>query len=79
MLESGVGGGLNVELAGLSNFTYPTDLFPSAFFYRQDLTEPETVLNPDCTFSLSTVPGTPYRPVLERVRERAVRHAVIVP
>lgn len=79
MLESGVGGGLNIELAGLSNFTYPADLFPSAFFYRQDLTEPETVLNPDCTFSLSTVPGTPYLPVLERVRERAVRHAVIVP
>lgn len=79
MLESGIGAGLNIELAGLSNFTYPADLFPSAFFYREDLTEPETVLNPDCTFSLSTVPGTPYRPVLERIRERTVRSAVITP
>lgn len=79
MLESGIGGGLSIELAGLSNFTYPADLFPSAFFYRQDLTEPEMVLNPDCTFSLSTVPGTPYRPLLERVEARTVRKAVVTP
>ncbi len=77
MLESGIGGGLSIELAGLSNFTYPADLFPSSFFYRQDLTEPETVLNPDCTFSLSTVPGTPYRPVMERVEARTLRRAVL--
>lgn len=77
MLESGIGGGLNIELAGLGNFTYPADLFPSAFFYRRDLTEPEMVLNPDCTFSLSTVPGTPYRPLLERIQEVTVRRAVV--
>ena len=72
-----VGGGIAIELAGLSNFTYPADLFPSAFFYRQDLTEPELCLNPDCTFDLSTVPGTPYRPVMERVEASAVRRAVL--
>lgn len=77
MLESAVGGGLSIELAGLSNFTYPGDLFPSAFFYRQDLTEIPMVLNPDCTFSLSTVPGTPYRPVRERVEAATVRKAVL--
>jgi O-succinylbenzoate synthase len=77
MLESGVGGGLNIELATLANFTYPGDLFASAFFYRQDLTEPPMVLNSDCTFSSSTVPGTPYRPVLERVKAAAVRQAIV--
>ncbi len=77
MLESGLGAGLSIELAGLANFTYPNDLFPSAFFYRQDLTEPETALNPDCTFSLSTVPGTPYVPVRERVEAATVRKAVL--
>jgi O-succinylbenzoate synthase len=77
MLESGIGGGISIELAGLGNFTYPADLFPSAFFYREDLTEPEMTLNDDCTFSLSTVPGTPYRPVLERVLARTLRHAAI--
>lgn len=75
MLESGIGGGLSIELAGLGNFTYPADLFPSDFFYRQDLTEPEMVLNPDCTFSLSTVPGTPHLPVLDRVEAACVRKA----
>lgn len=79
MLESGIGAGLNVEIASLGNFTYPADLFPSAFFYRRDLTEPELVLNPDCTFSVSAVPGTPYRPVLERVEATTVRKAVILP
>jgi o-succinylbenzoate synthase len=77
MLESGIGGGLNVELATLGNFSYPGDLFPSSFFYHQDLTDPPLVLNPDCTFSPSTVPGTPYQPVLERVEAAAVRKAVI--
>jgi o-succinylbenzoate synthase len=77
MLESGIGAGLSVELAGLGNFTYPGDLFPSSFFYRQDLTEPELALNEDCTFSLSTVPGTPYRPVPERIEAASVRKAVL--
>ena len=79
MLESGIGAGLNVELASLGNFTYPADLFPSAFFYRQDLTEPELILNPDCTFSVSEVSGTPYRPIPERVEAATVRKAVIKP
>ncbi len=79
MLESGIGGGLNIELATLGNFTYPADLFPSAFLYRQDLTEPALVLNEDCTFSASAVPGTPYRPVLERIDTAAVRKAVVLP
>ena len=72
MLESGVGAGILVELATLGNFTYPGDLFPSAFFYTQDLTVPELVLNEDCTFSPSTVPGTPYKPIPDRVKAAAL-------
>jgi O-succinylbenzoate synthase len=79
MLESGIGAGLGIELAGLENFTYPADLFPSDFFYRRDLTEPALVLNGDCTFTLSAVPGTPYRPVRERVEAATVRKAIIAP
>ena len=40
MLESGIGSGVNIELATLGNFTYPGDLFPSERFYVEDLTEP---------------------------------------
>ena len=71
MLESGVGAGVLVELATLDNFTYPGDLFPSSFFYRQDLTETELVLNDDCTFTPSQSAGTGYQPVLERVEKAA--------
>jgi len=67
MLESGIGSGINIELATLPNFTYPADIFPSAFFYRQDLTDPEVVMNPGATFSPSTVPGTPYIPDMHHI------------
>jgi O-succinylbenzoate synthase len=67
MLESGVGMGILIELATLSNFVYPGDLFPSAYFYTQDLTEPPVTLNEDCTFTPSSAPGTPYEPVPARV------------
>jgi O-succinylbenzoate synthase len=72
MLESGIGEGILVELATLNNFTYPGDLFPSDFHYRQDITEPAVTLNDDCTFTPSRVPGTPYKPVLERVKAAAL-------
>ena len=71
MLESGIGAGVLVELATLNNFTYPGDLFPSNFFYRQDLTETELVLNDDCTFTPSQSAGTGYQPVLDRVEKAA--------
>jgi hypothetical protein len=77
MLESSIGSGISIELATLDNFTYPNDLFPSSFFYRQDLTDPPVTRNEDCTFTPSSVPGTPYRPVLERVRQAALRSQTI--
>jgi len=74
MLESGVGAGILVELATLDNFTYPGDLFPSDYFYHQDLTQEALVLNDDCTFTPSRLPGTPYKPVLERVAASALHY-----
>ena len=79
MLESAIGAGISIELATLDNFTYPNDLFPSSFFYRQDLTEPATMLNTDCTFTPSAVPGTPYKPVMERIQKATVRFKTISP
>jgi O-succinylbenzoate synthase len=79
MLESAIGSGISIELATLDNFSYPNDLFSSSFFYRQDLTEPETVLNDDCTFTPSTVPGTPYKPVFERIERSALFSKTSVP
>ena len=64
MLESAIGAGISIELATLPNFTYPNDLFESARFYKQDLTDPATHIQPHCTFLPSSVPGLPYQPVM---------------
>ena len=77
MLESAIGAGICIELATLENFVYRNDLFPTGAYYEEDLTDPPIVLNEDCTFTASTVPGTPYQPVLERI-ERATKHHEIV-
>jgi O-succinylbenzoate synthase len=77
MLESAVGAGISIELATLPNFTYPNDLFETARFYREDLTEPWTHLNADCTFTPSSVPGIPYKPMEERIRQYSRAHAAV--
>ena len=45
MLESAVGGAICAELATLSNFTYAGDIFPSSYFYDNDLGKPEIELS----------------------------------
>ena len=45
MLESAIGGAICAELATLPNFTYPGDIFPSSYFYDDDLGKPEIVLS----------------------------------
>ena len=77
MLESGIGAGVCIELAMLSNFVYPNDLFPTSAYYEQDLTDPPVVLSEDCTFAASVVPGTPYQPVQERIDRMTKDHAII--
>jgi O-succinylbenzoate synthase len=74
MLESGIGAGALIELASLDGFDYPGDLFPTEFFYGQDLTKPELVLEDDCSFLPSRVPGTPYAPVAERIKTATYLH-----
>jgi O-succinylbenzoate synthase len=77
MLESGIGAGICVELATLDDFVYPNDLFPSSTYYEEDLTDPPLVLAGDRTFAPSRVPGTPYKPVQDRIDRRTKHHAVI--
>jgi len=57
MLESGIGRAGNVALASLSNFTLPGDISASKRYYKQDIVEPEFVVNPDGTMDVPTKPG----------------------
>lgn len=57
MLESGIGRAGNVALASLPNFTLPGDISASKRYYKEDIVEPEFVLQPDSTMIVPTGPG----------------------
>lgn len=57
MLESGIGRAGNVALASLPNFKLPGDISASKRYYKQDIVEPEFVVNKDGTMDVPTKPG----------------------
>jgi O-succinylbenzoate synthase len=57
MLESGIGRAGNVALASLPNFILPGDISASKRYYKQDIVEPEFVVNPDGTMDVPEKPG----------------------
>jgi O-succinylbenzoate synthase len=75
MLESAVGGAICAELATLPNFTYPGDVFPSSYFYRNDLGKPEIALSGPGEIATSRVPGIAQEPDPDLLRQWAVAHA----
>src|SRR5437899_303660 len=60
MLETAIGGAICAELATLPNFTYAGDIFPSSYFYRDDLGKPEIVLSG--RGEIATSRGSPRSP-----------------
>jgi O-succinylbenzoate synthase len=75
MLESAIGGAICAELATLPNFTYPGDIFPSSYFYRDDVGKPEIVLEGRGRVATSRVPGIPQEPDPELLARWTVDHA----
>ncbi|HEU5197682.1 MAG TPA: o-succinylbenzoate synthase [Methylomirabilota bacterium] len=61
MLETAVGGAICAELATLPNFTYAGDIFPSEYFYENDLGKPELVVR-NGSMETSRVPGIAQEP-----------------
>ena len=57
MLESGIGRAGNVALASLPNFTLAGDISASKRYYKEDIVEPEFLVNPDGTMDVPTKPG----------------------
>ncbi|MBK7104296.1 MAG: o-succinylbenzoate synthase [Ignavibacteriae bacterium] len=57
MLESGIGRAGNVALASLPNFTLPGDISASKRYYKQDIVEPEFLVNKNGTMNVPTKPG----------------------
>ena len=61
MLETAVGGAICAELATLPNFTYAGDIFPSDYFYANDLGKPELTVR-NGSMETSRVPGIAQAP-----------------
>src|SRR5205823_160747 len=75
MLESAIGGAICAELATLPNFTYPADIFPSSYFYGNDLGKPEIVLSGRGEVATSRVPGIAQAPDPDLLARWTVEHA----
>jgi o-succinylbenzoate synthase len=75
MLETAVGGAICAELATLPNFTYAGDIFPSSYFYENDLGKPEVVLSGPGEVATSRVPGIAQEPDPDLLARWTVAHA----
>jgi O-succinylbenzoate synthase len=75
MLETAIGGAICAELATLPNFTYPGDIFPSSYFYANDLGKPEIVLSGRGEVATSRVPGIAQAPDPDLLARWTVAHA----
>jgi len=75
MLETAIGGAICAELATLPNFTYAGDIFPSSYFYANDLGKPELVLSGPGEMATSRVPGIAQEPDPELLARWTVAHA----
>jgi o-succinylbenzoate synthase len=76
MLESGIGRAGNVALASLSNFTLPGDISASKRYYKEDIVEPEFVVNPDGTMDVPVNPGIGVEVNIKMLEKVTVRSEI---
>jgi len=76
MLESGIGRAGNVALASLPNFTLPGDISASNRYYKEDIVEPEFVVNKDGTMDVPTKQGIGIEINMKRLDKVTVKKAV---
>ncbi len=76
MLESGIGRAGNVALATLPNFTLPGDISASKRYFKNDIVEPEFVLNEDGTMSVPSKPGIGVQVNFKMLEKVTVRREV---
>ncbi len=73
MLESGIGRAGNVALAALPNFKLPGDLSASRRYYREDLVEPEFVVDADGTMRVPRGAGIGVEVIESRLQNVTVQ------
>lgn len=78
MLESAVGAHHCLALATLPNIRYPSDIFPSSRFYKEDLSEPEVRLSGPSEVTVSQEPGCGATPNLKRLKQQCQESEILV-
>jgi O-succinylbenzoate synthase len=73
MLETGVGRAHNIALSTQQNFRLPGDVSASKRYWAEDIIEPEVVVSPQGTITVSDEPGTGYRIREDLIEKLAVR------
>jgi O-succinylbenzoate synthase len=73
MLESAVGQSHSLALATLPNVKYPSDLFPSQRYYREDLGVPELALCAPSQMRAPDAPGIGRAPHPQRLARLTVQ------
>jgi o-succinylbenzoate synthase len=77
MLESAVGQAFNTALATLPNVRYPSDVFPTSRYYRQDLGDPATALSGPSQITATSEPGIGCAPHAERLAKQTLHQATL--
>ncbi len=77
MLESGIGRSHNVALSTLPNFSLPGDVSASKRYWKEDIVDPEVVVSPKGTITISDKPGRGYEVKTELVERLTVRKKMI--
>jgi O-succinylbenzoate synthase len=76
MLETGVGRGVALAVAGLAACGLPTDVGPSARYVARDVTEPWSA-EPDGWMVVPREPGATRHPLPDRLRDATIAHEVL--
>lgn len=69
MLETGIGRAQNVAFAALPGVTLPCDISATDRYFKEDITEPPFVLNPDSTLSVPDGIGIGVEVIRERLTQ----------
>ena len=77
MLESALGQAPSFAMASLPNIKYPSDVFPSDRFYKEDLSEPKLTLSGPSVATLPSVSGLGWQPNPKRLGQRTVNNATV--
>jgi len=77
MLESAVGAAHCQALATLPGVKYPSDIFPTSRFYKEDLSEPAIVLDGPSIMRLAGEPGIGHAPHPERLAAQTTESVIL--